>query len=115
MKQSLTRLLFAVALLTSTASLALAQGASATTSLAGAVVDKDGGVIPGAPVAVKNNGTGVTPTAVTNGSGAYSFPTLDAGTYTVTISLSGFMTVIVRDTRLLAGTPQPDAQSSRAA
>ena len=57
MKQSLTRLLFAVALLTSTASLALAQGASATTSLAGAVADKDGGVIPGATVAVKNNGT----------------------------------------------------------
>src|SRR5262245_8737848 len=90
-------LAFALAMI---ASPAFAQGASSSSSLAGVVVDKDGGVIPGANVTVKNQATGVSQTTTTNSSGAYSFPTLDAGTYTVTISLQSFKTVEMKDVRL---------------
>ena len=56
--------------------------------------DKDGGVVPGATVVVKNNATGVSQTAVTNASGAYSVPSLEPGTYTVTITLPGVQDVL---------------------
>jgi hypothetical protein len=84
---------------------AFAQAASATASLSGTVVDIDGGVIPGATVAIKNAATGVELNTVTNSVGAYSFPALDIGTYTVTVSLQGFKTAVVTNVRLLAGTP----------
>jgi hypothetical protein len=82
------------------------QGAAALTSLSGVVVDKDGGVIPGASVVVKHNATGASLTVVTNNVGAYSLPALDPGTYTVSIALQGFKTAVVNDVRLLAATPQ---------
>src|SRR5580765_2121253 len=83
---------------------AFGQG-STTTSLTGSVVDKDGGVVPGATVVAKNNATGESLTTTTNSSGVYSFPTLTAGTYTVTITLQGFKTVQVTSVRLLGGVP----------
>ena len=82
--------------------LAFAQSTSSTTSLTGTVVDKDGGVIPGATVVVKKNATGVSTTVVTNSAGVYTLPALDPGTYTVTISLTSFKTTVISDVRLLA-------------
>ena len=90
----------AVSLLSPTS--ALAQG-GATASLSGVVVDPAGGVIPGATVVVKNDATGATFDSVTNGSGAFSVPALDAGTYTVTVSLEGFKTAVVNAVRLVTG------------
>jgi hypothetical protein len=84
---------------------AFGQGASSGSSLTGNVVDKDGGVIPGASVVVKNIATGETLSVVTNNSGVYSFPSLSAGTYSVTISLTGFKKVEIKEVRLLSGTP----------
>ena len=83
---------------------AFAQGAASTASLSGAVVDKDGGVVPGASVVIKNKATGESQSVVTNAQGAYSVPTLAIGTYTVTVSLTGFKTMVHDDVRLLAGT-----------
>ena len=54
---------------------AFAQSGS-TASLSGQVTDKDGGVVPGANVTIKNNATGETNTTVTNSSGAWSLPGL---------------------------------------
>ena len=82
-----------------------AHAQSSASSLTGLVVDSAGGVVPGATVSVKNNATNVTSEAVTNTSGAFSVPALDPGTYTVTISLSGFKTAVVSDVRLLASRP----------
>jgi hypothetical protein len=79
--------------------------ATASSSLSGLAVDADGGVIPGATVVVKNNATGVTQTVVTNSAGKFAIPSLDAGTYTVTVSLTGFKTYQAADVRLLAGRP----------
>jgi hypothetical protein len=79
-----------------------------TTSLSGTVVDNTNGVLPGAVVVVKSNATGVSQQQVTNTAGRYSFPSLDVGTYTVTISMQGFKKAEYTGDgaiRLLAGTP----------
>jgi hypothetical protein len=57
---------------------AFAQGSS-TASISGVVVDADGGVVPGADVVVKNNGTAETFTTVTSGQGVFSIPSLITG------------------------------------
>jgi len=83
---------------------AFAQGGGSGISLSGTVVDKDGGVIPGATVVVKNKATNETLTLVTNREGTYAIPGMAAGTYTVTVSLQGFKTLVHDDVRLLAAT-----------
>jgi len=97
--------LVAFALLLALASVpAMAQSSSAS-SLSGTVVDADGGAIPGATVVVKNNATSVTTEAVSNSSGQFSFPGLNAGIYTVTVSLPGFKTFVATEVRLVSSTP----------
>jgi hypothetical protein len=83
---------------------AFGQG-GATSSLAGTVTDPSGAVIPGATVIVKNMATSATSEAVTNAEGQFTIPALNAGTYSVTVSLSGFKTVTVNDVTVNAGVP----------
>src|SRR5215510_16166843 len=83
---------------------AAAQGSS-TASISGVVVDSGGGVVPGADVVVKNNGTNETFSAVTSGGGVFSVPSLITGTYTVTVSLQGFKTVVLNDVVVNSGVP----------
>src|SRR5438309_11552673 len=104
MKRRLARLGLLVCVLSLVGGAAFAQGTTSA-SLSGTVVDKDGGVIPGVSVSVKNNATGITATGVTNTDGVYSFPALDPGTYTVTISLESFKTAVYNEVRLVQGTP----------
>jgi hypothetical protein len=85
---------------------AFGQGASTTTSLSGVVQDKDGGRIPGATVVIKNKATNETKQTATNTEGSYSFPALDPGTYSVTITLPSFKQAVIDDVRLLAATPR---------
>src|SRR5436190_18083057 len=86
------------------AGIAYGQG-SGSTSLSGLVTDTGGGVIPGATVVVKNNATGVAFETISTATGAFNVPALDAGNYSVTVSLSGFKTAAVNDVRLLTATP----------
>jgi hypothetical protein len=104
MKRSVWGLMLALAVVAVAGRPAYAQG-GATSTLSGVVVDADGGVVPGATVSVKNNATAVTLNTVTNTSGSFSVPALDAGTYTVTISLQGFKTTVLKDVALQAATP----------
>jgi hypothetical protein len=83
---------------------AFAQATSAS-SLSGVVLDADGGAIPGATVTVKNNATGAVVEAVSNSTGRFAFPGLDAGTYTVTVALTGFKTFVANDVRLISSRP----------
>jgi len=83
---------------------AYAQG-GATAALSGVVVDAAGGVVPGATISVKNKATGTTSETVSNTDGVFAVPALEAGAYTVTVSLTGFKTAIVNDVNLVPGTP----------
>jgi hypothetical protein len=108
MRPSLRRLSLLVTLLVLPllGRVALAQSGSATAPLSGVVTDKDGGVMPGVSITVKNNATGVTlPTVITNEVGLFSMAALDPGTYTVTATLSGFKTVVMNDVKITTATP----------
>jgi hypothetical protein len=76
-----------------------------TSTLSGVVVDTAGGVIPGADVVIRHNATGVTTSSVSNSEGVFSFPGVQTGTYTVTVTLQGFKNFVANDIVLTTGTP----------
>ena len=82
------------------ASTAFAQITSATIS--GTVKDQTQGVLPGVDVVVKNVDTGLTRSAVTDGSGYFTIPGLPPGTYETRASLQGFGSVVERVTLAVA-------------
>ena len=84
---------------------AFAQGAATTSTISGVVVDSAGGVVPGADVTIKHTATGVSQSAISNAQGAYLFPSLPIGTYTLTVTLQGFKTFVANDVVLTAGSP----------
>jgi Carboxypeptidase regulatory-like domain/TonB dependent receptor len=59
-------------------------------SLVGNVTEESQAIVPGAEVTVTNIATGLTRQVRTNESGAYSVPNLEAGTYSVSITMQGF-------------------------
>ena len=72
-----------------------ARGVSAQVlygSLVGNVTDESGAGVPGATVSVTHRETGATRDVVTDDTGAYRFATLQPGSYTLTVQLSGFRT-----------------------
>ena len=91
-----------LALLVLSSSPAYAQGGT-TSTLSGIAVDSSGAVLPGADVTVTLPSTGFTQSAVTNADGAFSFPGLNIGTYTVTVKLSGFKTFVSNNVVLTSG------------
>jgi hypothetical protein len=80
---------------------ATAQTANAT--LQGTITDTSGAVLPGVTVKLQSSATGLSRDLVTNTAGVYVFNFLPAGTYTVTVELSGFKTVRHDDVRLEIG------------
>lgn len=66
-------------------------------TLTGNVTDPSGAVVPNAKVEALDLSTGVTRTATTDSNGVYRIPDLQEGTYKVTISASGFTTVVVQN------------------
>jgi len=95
-------LLLAALVLACSSTLAFAQG---TASISGVVKDSAGGVIPGATVVAKNNTTGNTFEALTGATGGFTVLALQAGTYTVTATLTGFKTAQTNNVRVSIGTP----------
>src|SRR5213595_2662826 len=61
-------------------------------TILGTVTDPSGAVVTGAKVTAKNVNTGLERTTQTSADGSYSIPELPIGTYTVTVSQSGFQT-----------------------
>ena len=86
-------------------SLAYAQGGGSRAPLSGSVVDQQGAPIPGASVQIKDENSGNTFDSVTNAQGNFTVPALPAGTYTVTVSLSGFKKAVLKGNKLLSATP----------
>jgi hypothetical protein len=64
--------------------------ASTAGALSGTVADPTGAVIPGATLTLSQPSTGFTRTTTAAGNGAYSFPDLIAGQYTLKVSAKGF-------------------------
>ncbi len=101
------RLLVVVVLL----STAVIVGQTFRGTILGSVTDPSGAVVAGATVKVKNVATGLERTTVTSGDGSYSLPELPIGTYTVTITLTGFQTAVTNDVEVNVATERRvDAQ-----
>jgi hypothetical protein len=76
---------------------ALSFAQSATGRLVGTVSSSDG-VIAGATVVVTDDKTGKERTVVTNDEGAFNFPQLEVGTYTIKVTMNGFKTAVTNVT-----------------
>src|SRR6266545_1005481 len=70
-----------------------AAGQATGASLAGRVLDEQGGGLPAATVTVKSASTGFTRSITTAADGTYRFASIPVDTYTVTAQLTGFKTV----------------------
>ncbi len=105
MRQRFLGVALAGILVATGSTLAYAQGGNTSAPLSGVVVDSSGAPVPGASVVVKNEGTGSTYQAVSGEKGTFAVPALQAGTYTVTVSLSGFKQSVTRGFKILAATP----------
>src|SRR5438045_412263 len=90
-----TAVLFAVVLCVNTLA---AQSVNST--IGGTVQDSTGAFIPGVTITATNTQTGVSSTTLSNESGAYQFPSLQPGTYTISAELPGFTTQRARDYQL---------------
>jgi hypothetical protein len=67
-------------------------GQTTSTEVLGTVTDSSGAVVPGAQVTLLRVATGEKRETTTDNTGNYSFPLVEIGDYTVTISLQGFKT-----------------------
>jgi hypothetical protein len=74
--------------------------AQSTANLNGTVTDMSGATVPNAKVVVTNQATGVDWNVQTNNDGLYVVPSLQPGNYQITVTASGFQTLIVKDLRL---------------
>ena len=71
-----------------------ALGQSTFGSILGTVKDPSGDVVPGAVVMLTNRGTSAVRTLATDQGGSYSFVNVDAGTYELTVEVSGFQKIL---------------------
>ena len=66
-------------------------------SINGSITDQTGAIVPGAAVTLRNTASGVTLHAVANSSGDYAFISLNPGSYSITATETGFVTVVRND------------------
>ncbi len=66
----------------------------------GTVADSSGGIVPGASVVLSNDNTGIAVTRTSNREGGYLFDYVDPGTYTLTVTLTGFNTAVQKNIRV---------------
>ena len=93
-------------LLTFLALLPAAVAQRVKSTLSGVVTDASGAPIPGAEVVLTNEATQLSTTFTTLEDGAYTFPFLDPGTYSVKASLAGFTTLVRRGVVIRVATDQ---------
>jgi hypothetical protein len=104
MFHGIRRCLIAAALLLALTGSASAQGMG---SIFGKVTDSSGGVMPGVTVTVTGTGLQLPRVAVTTETGAYDFPNIPIGTYTVTFELQGFKKATREGIVIVAGFNAP--------
>src|SRR5579864_2587082 len=94
---------FALALGMCFASTAWGQAQITSGTVQGDVLDEKGGSVAGASIEAKNLDTNFTQTDTTNTDGHFAFLSLAPGRYTLTISKSGFATVLQQNVNLTVG------------
>jgi len=100
---SILAVIFVAVLVLSGVSVAAAQ--IGTTSLHGSVVDKSGAAIVGAKVTLTNEALGLHRESTSSGSGAYEFPSLPPGRYSLIVEMSGFRKFEQKDIELNVNVP----------
>ena len=85
------------------ASTAWGQAQITSGTVQGDVLDEKGGSVAGASIEAKNLDTNFTQTDTTNTDGHFAFLSLAPGRYTLTISKSGFATVLQQNVNLTVG------------
>ncbi|MGI8898443.1 MAG: carboxypeptidase regulatory-like domain-containing protein, partial [Pyrinomonadaceae bacterium] len=83
----------------------VATAQTGTSRITGRVADAKQDSVAGATVAVTNEATGVSHTQTTTEAGVYSFDSLPAGTYTVTVEQAGFKKFQQTGNQLAVSTP----------
>jgi hypothetical protein len=78
----------------------VASAQETTGTITGVTTDETGGVLPGVTVTVRNTGTALARTIITNETGSYAAPLLPIGSYEVVFELQGFQTVSQRNITL---------------
>src|SRR5689334_21805031 len=82
---------FSMAMLTALAlSVCTASGQTATGQVTGTVMDQTGAHVANAEVTLQNLATNIETKVTSNARGAYTFPNVAPGTYSLRIELSGF-------------------------
>jgi len=71
--------------------------------ISGTVADPSGAMIAGASVSIEHNATGFKRSMLTTSAGVFTFQDLPTGTYTVTVSNSGFQTQKDADVEVQVG------------
>src|SRR5688572_32841077 len=104
MKQIIHRILASCVVLYGLCALALAQ-VQTTTAITGTVMDGSGGVLPGVEVTATDQDTGTVRRTITNDAGLYTLQSLKPGTYSISASLAGFKTAVVKDRQVQVTIP----------
>lgn len=101
-----TRSVFSALLFALTALFAfptISAGQTFRGGIGGAVTDQSGAVVAGAQVTATENATNISIRAVSSSAGEFSFPNLPLGSYTVSVSASGFKAMKVDQVPVTAG------------
>ena len=85
-------------------STAMLVGQTFRGTILGSVSDPSGAYVAGASVKVRNMATGQERTTVTSADGSYSVPELPIGSYSVTVTLTGFQTSITSNVEVNVAT-----------
>src|SRR5664279_740116 len=85
-------------------STAMLVGQTFRGTILGSVSDPSGAYVAGASVKVRNMATGQERTTVTSADGSYSVPELPIGSYSVTVTLTGFQTSITNNVEVNVAT-----------
>jgi len=101
----MARFLTGVLLLVFALSLPVIVSGQVTTSgrLTGLVTDSQGALVPGATIEAVQNETKTVFTAIANGEGGWSVPSVPNGTYTITVTAPNFKKTVIQNVKVDAG------------